>query len=119
MWLAAGRLAMNDAPPAATSGPKPASVPKLLAILLLPALLCAVIGLGMGDNDTLLPLFGAVVALGSLGAGFWCGFGLASRWVVDPAKRVPLGLMLGVVCTVASVVACFAGCIGGGILGAR
>lgn len=119
MWLAAGRHAMNEPPTAPAVRSKTASVPRLLAVLFLPALLCAVIGLGMGDKDTLLPLFGAVVALGSLGAGFWCGFGLASRWVADPGRRVPLGLLLGVACTVASVVACFAGCIGGGILGAQ
>ena len=90
---------------------------RLLAILLAPAVVCTLMVLLSPKKDAIFPVFMAVMALGSVGCGFWCGSGLASRLVRETGKRVGVGIFLGLLCAGASAVACFAGCIGGGILG--
>ena len=108
--------------PQPTPSPVPASGPSilvLLAIFLAPAVACTLLAVCSRANDAMFPVFLAVMALGSVGCGFWCGSGLATRLVREPGSRIGLGILLGLVCTVASAAACFGGCIGGAILGGK
>ena len=107
---------MNEPPPISSGSASPPSLPRLLAVLLSPALACCLLGFVSRAGEAFFPVFLAVMALGSLGAGFWCGFGLSARLVRRPGGRVPIGILLGLVCTAASAVACFAGCLGGSVV---
>lgn len=104
---------MNEPNPIPSETPSRPSIVRLLAVLLSPALACSLLGFLSRANEAVFPAFLALMALGSLGAGLWCGFGLASRLVRNPTGRLPVGILLGLVCTAASVVTCFAGCLGG------
>ena len=84
---------------------------------MLPAAATALIAVLARGRVEALPIVIAVAGLGSLVCGFWCGFGLATRLVKEPARRTGAGFLLGILCCIASVAASFAGCVGGALMG--
>ena len=102
-------------PPSLVPPPKPpSSLVATLLILMIPAMLATLFGLGalhlQGDN-WLVPFF-LVTILGSVGAGAVAGLRLASRFAPDGRTHPAVSIACVFGCIVASFVSCFVGCVG-------
>ncbi len=105
----------TSVPPGPPTSSRPWTWLLALALLLVPALVCAVLAWVIPEDAAMLPMLGVAV-LGSLGCGGASGFLMASLWVRERGARVVLGLVLSLACTGASLVASFAGCAAGAAL---